>query len=109
MEVILDNKLKDIEINYSDDEVVCVMFILGGYLDSYEKGKIIIGFENLDDDIVVFYSGIKMFDGNLVINGGRVIGIIVKLIIVKDVVEKVYENIKKINFEGMYYRIDIGR
>lgn len=109
MEAILDNKLKDIEINYSDDEAVCVMLTSGGYPDSYEKGKIITGLENLDDDIVVFHSVTKMFDGNLVTNGGRVIGITAKSTTVKDAAEKVYENIKKINFEGMHYRTDIGR
>lgn len=109
MEAILDNKLKDIEINYSDDEAVCVMLTSGGYPDSYKKGKIITGLENLDDDIVVFHSGTKMFDGNLVTNGGRVIGITAKSTRVKDAAEKVYENIKKINFEGMHYRTDIGR
>lgn len=109
MEVILDNKLKDIEINYSDDEAVCVMLTSGGYPDSYEKGKIITGLENLDDDIVVFHSGTKMLDGNLVTNGGRVIGITAKSTTVKHAAEKVYENIKKINFEGMHYRTDIGR
>lgn len=109
MEAILDNKLKDIEINYSDDEAVCVMLTSGGYPDSYEKGKIITGLENLDDDIVVFHSGTKMFDGNLVTNGGRVIGITAKSTTVKDAAEKVYENIKKINFEGMHCRTDIGR
>ncbi|MCI9976927.1 phosphoribosylamine--glycine ligase [Clostridioides difficile] len=109
MEAILDNKLKDIEINYSDDEAVCVMLTSGGYPDSYEKGKIITGLENLDDDIVVFHSGTKMLDGNLVTNGGRVIGITSKSTTVKDAAEKVYENIKKINFEGMHYRTDIGR
>ncbi|HBF4080574.1 TPA: phosphoribosylamine--glycine ligase [Clostridioides difficile] len=109
MEAILDNKLKDIEINYSDDEAVCVMLTSGGYPDGYEKGKIITGLENLDDDIVVFHSGTKMLDGNLVTNGGRVIGITAKSATVKDAAEKVYENIKKINFEGMHYRTDIGR
>lgn len=109
MEAILDNKLKEIEINYSDEEAVCVMLTSGGYPDSYEKGKIITGLENLDDDIVVFHSGTKMFDGNLVTNGGRVIGITAKSTTVKDAAEKVYENIKKINFEGMHYRTDIGR
>ncbi len=63
----------------------------------------------MDDDIVVFHSGTKMFDGNLVTNGGRVIGITAKSTTVKDAREKVYENIKKINFEGMHYRTDIGR
>lgn len=52
------------------------------------KRKIITGLENLDDDIVVFHSGTKMLDGNLVTNGGRVIGITAKSTTVKDAAEK---------------------
>lgn len=108
MNAIIDNKLSDIEINYKDEESVCVMLTSGGYPDSYEKGKIITGLENLDKDIVVFHSGTKMIGGNLVTNGGRVIGITAKAASVKDAAAKVYENIKKISFEGMHYRTDIG-
>ena len=84
------------------------MLTSGGYPNSYEKGKIITGIQNLDKDIVVFHSGTKMVDGNLVTNGGRVIGITAKAETVKDAATKVYENIKKISFEGMHYRTDIG-
>ena len=84
------------------------MLTSGGYPNSYEKGKIITGIQNLDKDIVVFHSGTKMVDGNLVTNGGRVIGITAKAETVKDAAAKVYENIKKISFEGMHYRTDIG-
>ncbi len=108
MNATIDNKLSDIEIKYKDEESVCVMLTSGGYPDSYEKGKIIAGLENLDKDIVVFHSGTKMVDGNLVTNGGRVIGITAKAETVKDAAAKVYENIKKISFEGMHYRTDIG-
>lgn len=108
MNAIIDNKLSEIQINYKNEEAVCVMLTSGGYPDNYEKGKIITGLENLDKDIVVFHSGTKMIDGNLVTNGGRVIGITAKATTVKDAATKVYENIKKISFEGMHYRTDIG-
>lgn len=108
MNAIIDNKLSEIEINYKTEEAVCVMLTSGGYPNSYEKGKIITGIQNLDKDIVVFHSGTKMVDGNLVTNGGRVIGITAKADTVKDAAAKVYENIKKISFEGMHYRTDIG-
>ena len=65
MEAILDNKLKDIEINYKKEEAVCVMLTSGGYPEDYEKGKVITGLEDLDEDIVVFHSGTKMLDGKL--------------------------------------------
>lgn len=81
----------------------------GGYPESYEKGKVITGLECLDDDIVVFHSGTKLVDGKIVTNGGRVIGITAKAKTVKEAGEKVYENIKKINFEGMHYRTDIWK
>jgi len=108
METILENRLKDIEINYKKEEVVCVMLTSGGYPEDYEKGKVITGIENLDEDIVVFHSGTKIVDGNLVTNGGRVIGITASADSVEEAAKKVYKNIEKINFEGMHYRTDIG-
>ena len=106
---ILDNNLKNIEINYSKEEAICVMLTSGGYPESYEKGKVISGLENLDSDIVVFHSGTKFDNENIVTNGGRVIGITAKGKTVKEAGKKVYENIKKINFEGMHYRKDIWK
>ena len=104
---ILNNNLKNIEINYSKEEAICVMLTSGGYPENYEKGKVISGLENLDSDIVVFHSGTKFDNENIVTNGGRVIGITAKGKTVKEAGEKVYENIKKINFEKMHYRKDI--
>ena len=106
---ILENNLKNIEINYSKEEAICVMLTSGGYPESYEKGKVISGLENLDSDIVVFHSGTKFDNENIVTNGGRVIGITAKGKTVKEAGEKVYENIKKINFEKMHYRKDIWK
>ena len=106
---ILNNNLKNIEINYSKEEAICVMLTSGGYPESYEKGKVISGLENLDSDIVVFHSGTKFDNENIVTNGGRVIGITAKGKTVKEAGEKVYENIKKINFEKMHYRKDIWK
>ena len=106
---ILDNNLKNIEINYSKEEAICVMLTSGGYPENYEKGKVISGLENLDSDIVVFHSGTKFDNENIVTNGGRVIGITAKSKTVKEAAQKVYENIKKINFEKMHYRKDIWK
>ncbi len=108
MDSIIDNNLKNIDIKYSEEEAVCVMLTSGGYPEVYEKGKIITGLDKLDKDIVVFHSGTKLVDNNLVTNGGRVIGITAKDKTVKNAAQKVYENIKRVNFEGMHYRTDIG-
>ena len=106
---ILDNNLKNIEIKYSKEEAICVMLTSGGYPENYEKGKVITGLENLDSDIVVFHSGTKFRGKDIVTNGGRVIGITARGNTVKEASDKVYENIKKINFEGMHYRKDIWK
>lgn len=109
MSAILDNNLKNIDIKYSKEEAICVMLTSGGYPEAYEKGKVITGLENLDSDIVVFHSGTKFDGDNIVTNGGRVIGITSKGSSIKEASDKVYENIKKINFEGMHYRKDIWK
>lgn len=108
IEAILNNKLNEIDIVYKKEESVCVMLTSGGYPDNYEKGKVIEGLNKLDDDIVVFHSGTKLIDGKLVTNGGRVLGITSSASTVEEAAKKVYENIKRINFEGMHYRTDIG-
>ena len=99
MDSIIDNNLKNIDIKYSEEEAVCVMLTSGGYPEVYEKGKIITGLDKLDKDIVVFHSGTKLVDNNLVTNGGRVIGITAKDKTVKNAAQRVYENIKRVNFE----------
>ena len=109
MSAILDNNLKNIDIKYLKEEAICVMLTSRGYPEDYEKGKVITGLENLDSDIVVFHSGTKFDGDNIVTNGGRVIGITSKGSSVKEASNKVYENIKKINFEGMHYRKDIWK
>ena len=68
------------------------MLTSGGYPDDYEKGKVITGLENLDEDIVVFHSGTKTLDGNLVTNGGRVIGLTASADSVEEAAKKFREN-----------------
>ncbi len=105
---ILEDKLDSIEIKYSNSQAVCVMLTSGGYPGNYEKGKKITGLDKLDKDIVVFHSGTKFDSGQLVTNGGRVLGVTAKGSTVKEAADKVYKNIKGIDFEGMHYRTDIG-
>ncbi|WP_099189853.1 phosphoribosylamine--glycine ligase [Tepidibacter mesophilus] len=107
MESVLDNRLKDIDIKWSDEKTVCVMLTSGGYPNDYEKGKV-INIGDLDEDIMLFHSGTKIEEEVLVTNGGRVIGVSAKADTLKQATRKVYENIDKIYFDGMHYRRDIG-
>jgi phosphoribosylamine---glycine ligase len=96
------------EIKIKNGFAVDVVLASGGYPDAYEKGEVIKGLDELDFDIIVFHAGTKMKGENLVTNGGRVLNIVGFGTKIKTVQQKVYENIKRINFDKMHYRRDIG-
>lgn len=97
--------LKDCEI--SKQTATSVMLVSGGYPNDYEKNKKITGFEKVKNSLV-FHAGTKKIDNEIVTNGGRVIAITALGENKEDALKKCYENIGKINFEGKYYRKDIG-
>jgi len=77
MLAVCDGKLDEITLKWDPRPAVCVVMASGGYPDSYEKGKEIIGIENAEKlgDVKVFHAGTKMQDGKLVNSGGRVLGV----------------------------------
>lgn len=86
---------------------VSVMLVAGGYPGDYEKGKVMTGFEEVKDSIL-FHAGTTVKDGNIVTNGGRVIAV---SSYGKDKAEALatsFKNAQKINYEGKYFRSDIG-
>ena len=68
-----------------------------GYPNKYEKGKIITGLDNVDDDIIVFHAGTTFNENNVVTNGGRVLNICALGNNLEDVRKKVYQAADKIN------------
>jgi phosphoribosylamine--glycine ligase len=90
---------------------VCVVCASGGYPGDYEKGKEILGLEEADrmKDVVVFHAGTKKLSDKYVTNGGRVLGVTGLGDTIKYAIDKTYEAVEKIHFEGMHYRKDIGR
>ena len=110
-ESVCDNRLAEQEIKWSDKRAVCVVLASGGYPGSYEKGKVISGLNDVDDDIVVFHAGTKFGeDGQQILtSGGRVLGVTAMGATNDEARAKAFENVKKISFEGMHYREDIGR
>jgi phosphoribosylamine--glycine ligase len=96
---------KTIEI---DDRVaVTVMLVSGGYPGSYQKGKIISGLENVENSIV-FHAGTTRNGENIVSDGGRVLAVSSYGDNMKTALAQSYQNAQKINFEGVYYRKDLG-
>ena len=84
-----------------------IMVVSGGYPEDYEKGKVISGLENVEGSMV-FHAGTMLKDDQVVTNGGRVIAVTSYGDNFKEAIAKSYANIKKITFDKMYYRKDIG-
>ncbi len=106
-EAVVDERLDEIKIEWEDGACVCVVLASGGYPEKYEKGKeISIG--NLDKDVVLCHAGTAKKDGKLVTAGGRVLGVCAKGATLAKAREKAYANAKKIFFENMHFRTDIG-
>lgn len=104
---IIDEKLEDINIEWDDDAAVCVILASGGYPEKYAKG-VPIKIGELDDGIILFHAGTAFKDGELVTNGGRVIGVTALSETIEDARKKAYKNIENIKFDNMHYRTDIG-
>ena len=106
-EAVTDERLADIKIEWEDGACVCVVLASGGYPVKYEKGKeITIG--DLDEGVFLYHAGTKRENGVLKTDGGRVLGVCAKGKTVAEAREKAYANVKKIHFDGMHYRTDIG-
>lgn len=108
-EAVCDDRLAEIELKWKPQTACCVVAASGGYPGSYEKGKVITGLDDVDEDIVVFHAGTAFdADGNIVTSGGRVLGVTALGETHDEAREKAYDNIEKIAFEGMQYRKEIG-
>ena len=108
MEAVSNKELDKVEVKWKDDHVACLVLASAGYPGSYEKGKVITGLDEVSDDIIVFHAGTKEVNGNIVTNGGRVLNVCALGNSLEDTREKVYKAQEKINFEGKYFRKDIG-
>ena len=110
-EACVNGTLDKIDLQFEDNAAVCVVLASKGYPLSYEKGYPITGFEAFDnkDDYFCFHAGTKMSDGNIVTNGGRVLGITATGADLKEARAKAYEATKWISFDNKYMRNDIGK
>jgi phosphoribosylamine--glycine ligase len=88
---------------------VCVVAASGGYPDAYEKGKVITGIKEAEDSgVTVFHAGTLRKTGQLLTDGGRVLGVTGIGPDFSGAIERVYNAIDRIHFPGIYYRRDIG-
>jgi phosphoribosylamine---glycine ligase len=108
----IDEKLSTIrKIEWKNGVSVGVVIASKGYPEKPEKGKIIKGLQRLAgrEDVMVFHAGTKKIDGNYYTNGGRVLCVTALGKTYQDSIDKAYDAVAQIEFDGMYFRKDIGK
>jgi phosphoribosylamine---glycine ligase len=102
-----DKSLDRFDPKINPKSAVTVMLVSDGYPETYEKGHLITGIENVHDSII-FHAGTTIRDYELVTNGGRVVAVTSLGDTIQDALDKSYDSIDRIRFKGRKYRTDIG-
>lgn len=111
IDAVIDERLDEIDIEWSDDCSACVVMASGGYPESYKKGIEMFGMDENGqvEGATVYHAGTKYSDGKFYTNGGRVLGVTATGKTLDEALEKAYAAVGKISFDGAHYRHDIGR
>lgn len=105
-----ENRLSEIELKWSEKTALFVVLASGGYPENYEKGKAIMGLEDVDKSVSVLHCGTSQNERKEIVTaGGRVLCIGTLASDNEEARHIVYEEIKKVSFAGMQYRKDIGK
>jgi phosphoribosylamine--glycine ligase len=98
---------KSIEIDH--EHAVTIALVSGGYPGDFEKGKVINGLGQHDDRALVFHAGTKQHQQDIVTEGGRVLAVSGKGSSLDDARKKAYKVAEQIQWDGLYFRKDIGQ
>ena len=107
LQAMSNQTLDKIDIEIDERAATTIMMVSGGYPEVYEKGKEIIGLENIVESIP-FHAGAKLNNGKVITSGGRVMAITSYGESYGEALKKSYKSIDKLHFDKMYYRKDIG-
>jgi len=107
---IHENKLNEITINWNPEYAVSVVLASGGYPGEYEKGIEIQGLEDASkmDKVMVFHAGTKFENNRFYTTGGRVLNVTALGKSIETAQDRAYAAVRKIYFDKMHYRKDIG-
>ena len=107
----VDGQLSNFNLRWDDGSAVCVVMASQGYPGEYRKGSVIkdIDLLNTQDNVKIFHAGtVRSSDGELLANGGRVLGITALGTDISSAQANAYQAISKINWPEGFYRRDIG-
>jgi phosphoribosylamine---glycine ligase len=110
IEASVEGRVSDGDFRWSPDPAVCVVMASGGYPGTIEVGKKISGLEEADalNGVKVFHAGTSARDGEYYTSGGRVLGVTARAADLKSAVNRAYEAVRRIRFDGAHYRKDIA-
>jgi phosphoribosylamine--glycine ligase len=108
---VAEGHIADTKIEWSKDAAVCVVLATKGYPDAVETGQAVSGLESLkgQTDVVAFHAATALREGKTVTVGGRVLGVTALGMNLEAAIQRAYEAVSAISFEGMQYRKDIGQ
>jgi phosphoribosylamine--glycine ligase len=107
---VCDGKLDQVSLDWDSRPAVCVVMASKGYPGNYEKGKIITGLDEAAklQNVLVFHAGTSKNNGDIVTNGGRVLGVTAIGQTIAAAKATAYQAVEKIKFDGAYWRKDIA-
>ncbi len=110
LEACVEGRLSDTEFRWRKGASACVVASSEGYPGSYTNGRVITGLEEAArvPGVQIFHAGTSLVGGELLTSGGRVLGVTAAAADLRTALDLAYEAMKKVHFEGMYYRRDIG-
>lgn len=102
-----NKNLNDVQVKIDDRVAVTIMLVSGGYPGDFEKGKTVKGLDRVDGSRI-YHSGTNLFNGSVITSGGRVMAITSLASNMQRAIDKCLINAERIDYEGKYYRRDIG-
>jgi len=110
LEASIEGRVSEGDFRWSSDASVCVVMASGGYPGTFDVGKKITGLEEASkiEGVKVFHAGTTRHDGGYFTAGGRVLGVTARAADLKTAVERAYDGVSMIKFEGAHYRKDIA-
>jgi phosphoribosylamine--glycine ligase len=110
LEASIEGRVSAGDFRWSPDSSVCVVMASGGYPGTFEAGRRITGLEDAEKvaGVQVFHAGTTKHDDAFFTSGGRVLGVAARAADLKTAVDRAYQAVAKIGFEGAHYRKDIA-
>lgn len=110
LDACADGTLREELVRWKSEACACVVMVAGGYPGEFARGDVISGLAEAGQrpGVVVFHAGTRLHDGNVVTDGGRVLGVTATGATLRDAVAHAYGAVEKISFANAHYRKDIA-